>query len=149
VLQPVELSVAFDLPRPLPRRLPARRAPTPRTAPETAHVRGKLASLGDDAPTLTLDRDEIAASLLPDARRDRPSIPRAHPTLPVPHFRSRAQVAPLRPPRAILVAPPAKRGGVPVGFWLFAALIAGLLSFQLAPRAKASLEQAVRLLEDP
>jgi hypothetical protein len=71
------------------------------------------------------------------------------PTLPVPHFRSRAQVVPQSPPRAVVVRRPPKRVGVPVGIWLFAGLIAGLVAFRLAPRAKASVEQAVRHLEGP
>jgi hypothetical protein len=151
--------MAFDLPYPSsppspssrsrPLASPARRASTPTTAPDPVGLRPKLASLGDDAPTLTLDRDELAASLLPDARAARPASARATPTLPVPHFRSRAQVVPQSPPCAVVVPRPPKSVGVPVGIWLFAALIAGLIAFQLAPRAKAGVEQAVRHLEGP
>jgi len=107
--------------------------------------RDPMGSMDEDILTEALDRAEINAALFPIARR--PDSDKPSPNLPVPGFRSveeaRAQLAPPR----IVVAAPAKGGAVPLGVWLMAALVAGILSFHFAPDARDGLESAVRALE--
>jgi hypothetical protein len=106
-------------------------------------VRGQLASMDDDQLTEALDRDIINAALFPVARRENAGV--APLNLPVPHFRSAAEARAHHAPPTIVIA---KRshggGGLPLSVWLIAALISGIVSYQVAPQAVASLTQAVR-----
>jgi hypothetical protein len=106
--------------------------------------------MDEDVLTLALDRDALAVALLPDARREHPAGPRptpnAGPTLPVPHFRSKEDVV-QQAQATVVVARAPKGAGLPLGVWLFAAMIAGIVSFHFAPRARESVEQALRTLD--
>lgn len=107
--------------------------------------RDPIGSMDEDILTEALDRVEINAALFPIARR--PESDKPSPNLPVPGFRSveeaRAQLA---APRIIVAAQP-KGGSLPLGVWLMAALVAGILSFHFAPDARDSVESAVRALD--
>lgn len=109
-------------------------------------ARGQLVAIEEDVLTQSLDRDSIDAAIFPVARRENASRPA--PNLPVPHFRSAAEArAHHREPTIIVKAP--RRGGLPLGAWLVAALLAGIVSYQLAPQAVASVAQAMRALDAP
>jgi hypothetical protein len=100
--------------------------------------------MDEDLLTQSIDRDAIDAALFPIARRENASQPA--PNLPVPHFRSAAEAkAHHREPAIIVKAP--KGGSFPLGAWLLAALLAGIVSYQLAPQAVQSVAQAVRALD--
>lgn len=105
-------------------------------------MRGQLASMDDDQPTEALDRDLINASLFPLARRDNAGV--APLNLPVPHFRSAAEARAHHAPPPVIVRRPQAGGGLPLSVWLIAALISGIVSYQVAPQAVATLTQAVR-----
>ena len=111
-------------------------------------MRGPVASLGDDDHvTLCLDRDAMDIALLPDARHGKnlPLDMKAGPNLPVPHFRSKAEVAQQHQEPTVVVRQP-RGGGLPLGVWLFAAMIAGIVSFHFAPQARESVQEALRAL---
>jgi hypothetical protein len=109
-------------------------------------ARGQLVSIDEDPDLLTqsLDRDSIDAALFPIARRENASQPA--PNLPVPHFRSAAEAKAHHAEPIIVVKAP-KGGSLPLGAWLIAAVIAGIVSYQLAPQAVESVAQAVRSLD--
>lgn len=94
----------------------------------------------EDLLTQAIDRDEIKAALFPIARRENASQPA--PNLPVPHFRSAAEARAHHAEPAIIVKTP-KGGNLPLGVWLMAALLGGIVSYQLAPQAVATVAQAV------
>lgn len=109
-----------------------------------ATTRGRLASMDEDLLTAAIDRDQIDAALFPIARRANAAEPA--PNLPVPHFRSAAEAKAHHAEPAIIVKAP--RGvSLPLGVWLMAALAAGIVSYQLAPQAAASVSQIVRSYE--
>jgi hypothetical protein len=99
-------------------------------------ARGQLVSIDEDLLTQSLDRDEIDAALFPIARRENASQPA--PNLPVPHFRSAAEAKAHHAEPAIILKA-ATGGSLPLGAWLIAALIAGIVSYQLAPQAVESV----------
>lgn len=105
-------------------------------------VRGQLASMDDDQLTEALDRDIINAALFPVARRANAAA--APLNLPVPHFRSAAEARAHHAQPAIIRAARPSAGGLPLSVWLIAALISGIVSYQVAPQAVASLTEAVR-----
>jgi hypothetical protein len=105
-------------------------------------ARGQLTSMDDDQLTEALDRDIINASLFPVARRANAHA--APLNLPVPHFRSAAEARAHHATPTIVVPKRSSSGGLPLSVWLIAALISGIVSYQLAPQAVASLTQAVR-----
>jgi hypothetical protein len=105
-------------------------------------VRGQLASMDDDQLTEALDRDIIDAALFPVARRENAAA--APLNLPVPHFRSAAEARAHHAQPAVIVSRRPSSGGLPLSVWLIAALISGIVSYQLAPQAAASFTQAVR-----
>ncbi len=113
-----------------------------------ATSRGQLASIDEerdeDLRTEALDRDEIDKVLFPVARRENASQPA--PNLPVPHFRSAAEAKAHHAEPTIIITK-ARGGGLPLGVWLMAALAAGIVSYQLAPQAAASVTQIVRSYE--
>lgn len=136
-------------------------AARPSERAEAAHparlttARGQLASMDDDPPTEALDRDIINASLSPVTRRadaragtapldSHAQHPRAPVSLPVPHFRSAAEARAHHATPTIVVSRRSSSGGLPLSVWLIAALISGIVSYQVAPQAVASLTQAVR-----
>ncbi len=101
--------------------------------------------MDDDILTEALDREEINAALFPIARRadaDKPS-----PNLPVPHFRSAEEARAHHATPRVIVAAKHKSGSLPLGVWLMAALVAGILSFHFAPEARDGVESAMRALE--
>lgn len=101
--------------------------------------------MDEDILTEALNRDEINAALFPIARR--PDGGKPSPNLPVPGFRSVEEAkAQLLAPRIVMAAP-AKGGALPLGVWLMAALVAGILSFHFAPEARDGLESGVRALD--
>lgn len=107
-------------------------------------MRGQLASLDEDLVTQALDREGIDAALFPIAKRENADAPA--PNLPVPGFRSAAQVKQHRAEPTIVIK--AQKGGsLPLGVWLAVALIAGIVSFNFAPQAAESFSQAVRALD--
>ncbi len=122
-------------------------AARPSERAEAAHparlltARGQLASMDDDPPTEALDRDMIHASLFPVPRRADAAAPL---NLPVPHFRSAAEARAHHATPTIVVPRRSSSGGLPLSVWLIAALISGIVSYQVAPQALASLTQAVR-----
>lgn len=111
-------------------------------------MRGQMASIDDDV-TECLDRDALDIAQLPDARQGKspPGDPRTGaPNLPVPGFRSKAEVAQQHREPSVIV--PERRGGsLPLGVWLFAAMIAGIVSFHFAPQARDSFQEAIRALD--
>ena len=112
-------------------------------------MRGSIDSVGDDDHvTLCLDRDAMDIALLPDARHGKNLPPgvNAGPNLPVPHFRSKAEVARQNHEPTVIVHAP-KGGSLPLGVWLFAAMIAGIVSFHFAPQARESVQAAVRAID--
>jgi len=112
-------------------------------------MRGPLPSIDDeDLDTLCLDRDALDIAVLPDARlaKNLPPTAKDGPHLPVPGFRSKAEVAKhCQEPTVVVRAP--RGGSLPLGVWLFAAMIAGIVSFHFAPHAREGLEHAVRALD--
>ncbi len=113
-------------------------------------MRGSLVSIDEDVITQCLDRDALEIAQLPDARRGKspPSDLRTGaPNLPVPHFRSREEVAQHHHEPTIVVRPSAKSGTLPLGVWLFAAMIAGVVSFHFAPQARESFQEALRAFD--
>jgi hypothetical protein len=106
-------------------------------------ARGQLASMDEDLLTDAIDRDQIDAALFPVARRANASQPA--PNLPVPHFRSAVE-AKAHHAEPVIVKPP-KAAGLPLVVWLVAALAAGIVSYQIAPQAAASVSQIVRSYE--
>ncbi len=135
---------------------PARVAPPPMpsrsvilmTTPEQplrlTTARGHLASMDEDLVTEALDRDEINAALFPIARRENASQPA--PNLPVPNFRS-AEEAKAHHAEPKIIHKKPTGGTLPLGVWLMAALVAGIVSFQLAPQAAETVSGALRALE--
>jgi hypothetical protein len=110
-----------------------------------ATARGQLASMDEDLLTEALDREQIDAALFPVARRANASQPA--PNLPVPHFRSVAEAKAHHAEPTIIASKPSKGGSLPLGMWLMAALAAGIVAYQLAPQAAASVSQIVRSYE--
>jgi len=104
-------------------------------------LRGPLPSDGDEElVTLWLDRDALDMAVLPDARvaKNLPPTAKEGPQLPVPGFRSRGEVARRRQDTTVVVR--AHGGGsLPLGVWLFAAVIAAIVSFHIAPQAREGL----------
>lgn len=109
-----------------------------------ATTRGQLASMDEDLLTDAIDRDQIDAALFPIAKRANASQPA--PNLPVPHFRSAAE-AKAHHAEPTIVAAQSRGGSLPLGVWLMAALAAGIVAYQLAPQAAASVSQIVRSYE--
>ena len=130
------------------------KAPPPSVAPLTTPsrlttMRGELPSIGDDdLDTLCLDRDALDIAVLPDARlaKNLPPLAKDGPNLPVPGFRSKDEVARHRQEPTIVVRAP-RGGSLPLGVWLFAAMIAGIVSFHFAPKAREGFAEAVRALD--
>jgi hypothetical protein len=113
-------------------------------------MRGPVASIGDeDIDTLCLDRDALDIAQLPDARQGKnlPTDAKPGPNLPVPHFRSKDEVARHNHEPTIIVRAQKGGGSLPLGVWLFAAMIAGIVSFHFAPQAREGLQEAVRALD--
>jgi len=125
---------------------PAARLTTPT---QLTTMRRPLPSIGDeDLDTLCLDRDALDIAVFPDARlaKNLPPTAKDGPHLPVPGFRSKDEVARHRQEPTIVVRVP-RGGSLPLGVWLFAAMIAGIVSFHFAPQAREGLEHAVRALD--
>jgi hypothetical protein len=110
-----------------------------------ATSRGRLASMDEDILTEALDRDEIDKALFPVARRENASKPA--PNLPVPHFRSAAEAKAQHVEPTIVITKARAGGSLPLGVWLMAAVAAGIVSYQVAPQAAASVSQIVRSYE--
>ena len=110
-----------------------------------ATTRGQLASMDEDLLTEAIDRVQIDAALFPVAKRANASQPA--PNLPVPHFRSVAEAKAHHAEPTIVVPKQTKGGGLPLGVWLTAALAAGIVAYQLAPQAAASVTQIVHSYE--
>ena len=109
-------------------------------------MRGPLVSLDEEEVlTQALDRDEIDKALFPVAKRENASAPA--PNLPVPHFRSAEAVKQHHAEPTTRVPRQQPGGSLPLGMWLFAALIAGIVSYQVAPQALATVAEAVRALD--
>lgn len=117
--------------------------PQPSTPERVAIVRMVMASVVDEnIDTLFLDREELDRTLMPGGLLKPPSSLRG-PYLPVPHFRSKQDLA--RHGRApVFVATPPNGRNLTLGAWLVAAVAAGIVSFYLAPQARASVQEAVR-----
>lgn len=126
-----------------PRRASARRVEAAKPEP----MRAPLVSVDEeDINTQSLDREAIIAALFPIARRDKGTQPA--PNLPVPHFRSAAEAQAQHAP-PVIVRPPPSGGALPLSVWLVTALIAGIVSFNVAPQAVESVSQAVRAVAAP
>ncbi len=134
-----DVYVAESQPTPYFAARPSERAEAAQLARLTT-ARGQLASMDDDQLTEALDRDILHASLFPVARRANA----APLNLPVPHFRSAAEARAHHATPTIVVPRRSNSGGLPLSVWLIAALISGIVSYQVAPQAVASLTQAVR-----
>jgi hypothetical protein len=107
-------------------------------------MRGQVASMDEDIVTEALDRDALDAALFPVAKRE--SAAKPSPNLPVPHFRS-VEEAKAHHATPVIIATKPAGGSLPLGVWLMAALVLGILSFNFAPDARSSLEEAVRALD--
>jgi hypothetical protein len=117
--------------------------PQPATPERVAIVRMEMASVVDEnIDTLFLDREELDRTLMPGGKVKSPAAHRG-PNLPVPHFRSKEELAQYRRAPRIVVRQPNGRN-LTLGAWLVAAVAAGIVSFYLAPQARASVEEAVR-----
>jgi len=136
-----DVYVAEAQPTPYFAARPSERAEAARPANLTT-ARGQVASMDDDQLTEALDRDIINAALFPVARRENAAA--APLNLPVPHFRSAAEARAHHAVPTIVLAKRSNAGGLPLSVWLIAALISGIVSYQVAPQAVASLNQAVR-----
>jgi hypothetical protein len=111
-------------------------------------MRGPLPSLDEEEVlTQALDRDEIDKALFPVAKRENASAPA--PNLPVPHFRSAEAVKQHHAEPTVHVPRQQAGGSLPLGMWLFAALVAGIVSYQVAPQALATVAEAVRARSAP
>ena len=113
-------------------------------------MRGQMRSIGDDdLDTLCLDRDALDIAVFPDARLAMNLPPRVKDgsNLPVPGFRSKAEVAKHGHEPTIVVRTRDGGGSLPLGVWLFAAMIAGIVSFHFAPKAREGFAEAVRALD--
>jgi hypothetical protein len=106
--------------------------------------RAQLASMDEDILTQALDPDELAAALFPVAKRANAASP--PPNLPVPGFRSPSEVKQHQAVPTVIVARP-EGWKLPLGVWLGIALIAAIVSFNLAPQAAESFSEAVRALD--
>ena len=151
-----DVYVAETQPTPYFAARPSERAEAAHPARLTT-ARGQLASMDDDPPTEALDRDMINASPFPVTRRadaragtapfdSHPQLARG-PSLPVPHFRSAAEARAHHATPTIVVPSRSSSGGLPLSVWLIAALISGIVSYQVAPQAVATLTHAVRSAE--
>lgn len=117
--------------------------PPPLAPPRS--MRPPLVSIDEEEiQTQHLDRDEIDAALFPVARRENVA---PAPNLPVPHFRSAAEAKQHHAEPTMIVQRDKGANAFPLGPWLFAAVIAGIVSFQLAPQARDSVAAAVRALD--
>lgn len=115
--------------------------PTMNGAPPS--LRAPSPSLSDDdSPTQALERDAVG---FPPKT---PAPPRTSPNLPVPGFRTAAEVSPAAAP-TVVIAPrqPAGAGPLPLPVWLLVALVAGIVSYHYAPAAFTSLERAAGLTD--
>jgi hypothetical protein len=112
--------------------------------PLVTQMRPQLASMDEDLATLALDRDAIAASLFPVAKRANASAPA--PNLPVPGFRSAAEARQHHKTPTVIIARP-QGGSLPLGVWLGVALIAAIVSYNFAPQAAESFSEAVHALD--
>jgi hypothetical protein len=103
----------------------------------------------DDIATMAMDRD--AMDVMPGGHLMRPPAMgqgghghapiSIRPPAPIPHFRS----APLPPAAPVPVIPGTgsnrvKTSGAPYAVWLFASLLAGILSYHVAPEILAKFE---------
>lgn len=135
-----DIYVAEQQPTPYVAARPSERAEAAQPLKLTT-VRGQLASMDEDQLTEALDRDIINAALFPVARRENAGAGPLN--LPVPHFRSAAEARAHHAPPPKIV-PKRSNAGLPLSVWLIAALISGIVSYQVAPQAVASLTGAVR-----
>ncbi len=106
-------------------------------------VRHREDDFEDESPTMAMDRDGL--DVLPGARALRTPKPTpAAGAPPIPHFR------PARPaasqPRTVIVPGTASSkvratpSGAPLAVWVFAGLLAGIVSYHVAPEIMARLE---------
>lgn len=116
----------------------------------TTTMRGSLPanSDDDDVDTLWLDRAALDIAVLPDARHAKNLTPAAKegPQLPVAGFHPRGEAARHDQGTTFVVRRP-RGGGLPLGVWLLAAVIAAIVSFHFAPQAREGLGHAVRALD--
>lgn len=113
-------------------------------------MRGQIASIDDDDDdddvTECLDRDALDIAQLPDARpgkRPPSDLRNGAPSLPIPGFRSKAEVA----QHDYVMVREHGGGSLPLAIWLFAAMIAGIVSFRFAPQVRESFHEAIRALD--
>ena len=106
-------------------------------------TRAPLVSIDDDLVTQAIDKDQIDAALFPVAKRASSDAPA--PNLPVPHFRTAAEAQQHHAQPTVIVQRP--KGGLPLGAWLAIAVIAAVVSFNLAPQAAETVTQAVHALD--
>jgi hypothetical protein len=99
----------------------------------------------DDNPTMAMDRD--GRDVLPGARALR--TPKPSPAAgapPIPHFRPASHVA--AAPKTVIVPGTAstktqtKAAGAPLAIWIFAGLLAGIISYHVAPEIVMRAEPA-------
>jgi len=101
----------------------------------------------DENPTMAMDRDGL--DVLPGARALRtpkPSLAAGAP--PIPHFRP-AQPAPPQPKTVIVPGTASSKvkttaSGAPLVVWVFAGLLAGIISYHVAPDLVMRAEPATR-----
>lgn len=109
-------------------------------------MRAPLVSVDEeDIRTQALDREELNAALFPVARR--PNAAQPSPNLPVPHFRSAEEAKAHYATPAVRVKPKPGAGSLPLNLWLVAAIVAGIVSYNLAPRAVDNVAHAMRAFE--
>ncbi|MBX3209715.1 MAG: hypothetical protein KF764_32070 [Labilithrix sp.] len=107
-------------------------------------VRHKQDSFDDENPTMALDRD--ALDVMPGGNTYRSPRPSPAGAAPIPHFRT---ASPSTPASALAVDPAAgtgsnsvrfATGGAPLAVWIAAGILAGVLSYFVAPEIMARLE---------
>jgi hypothetical protein len=127
--------------------------PLPRAA-KLATMRGPIESIDssssideEEIVTQAIDRHEMLAALFPVARR-RENVAHVAPSLPDPHFRSAAPAPMSRVVKPTVRVPRRSSGGtVPLGMWLAAAMIAAIVSYNVAPQAVERVADTVRALD--
>ncbi|MCW5834907.1 MAG: hypothetical protein KIS78_21075, partial [Labilithrix sp.] len=115
-------------------------------------VRHKLDSFDDENPTMAMDRD--ALDVMPGGNVFRNMRPSPASAAPIPHFR---RASPSSPASGLAMEPAGTRssdvriaaGGAPLAVWLAAAILAGVLSYFVAPEIMARLESPAHAAQHP
>lgn len=98
----------------------------------------------DQQATMAIDREREGIDLLPHGTVRQSSRPSAHPA-PIPHFRPANPNA----AAATVIVPNQQaepKKGAPLALWLFAAVLAGVLSYFVTPMAMSHFETPTKVV---